>query len=119
MHSTLPPRTTAVRGACKGAWDDIERPEKPTLSPIGPPSPARAHVSRPRVPAGARLRKVARKLRISRLIRIGSNDWYITANGKSHGVIRVRHGVIEELGIANPFLTRNYSAARHFLRSLP
>jgi hypothetical protein len=71
------------------------------------------------VPPGARLRRVARKLRVSRRIRIGANDWYITANGKSHGVIRVRHGVIEEVGIANKFLTRNYLAARHFLRSLP
>jgi hypothetical protein len=34
-------------------------------------------------------------------------------------VIRVRDGVIEEVGIANKFLTRNYAAARHFLRSLP
>jgi hypothetical protein len=71
------------------------------------------------VHTGARLRKVARQLRISRLIRIGANDWYITPNGASHEVIRVRHGVIQEIGIANKFLTRNYSAARQFLRSLP
>jgi hypothetical protein len=70
------------------------------------------------VPPGARLRRVARDLRISRLIRIGANDWYITPNGASHGVIRVRHGVIEEIGIANKFLTRNYSATRQLLRSL-
>jgi hypothetical protein len=68
---------------------------------------------------GARLRKVARQLRISRVIRIGANAWYITSNGSSHGVIRVRHGVIMEVGIANKFLTRNYSATRLFLRSLP
>lgn len=71
------------------------------------------------VSAGARLRKVARALRISRVIRIGANDWYITPNGTSHGVIRVRHGVIEEIGIANKSLTQSYAAARQFLGSLP
>lgn len=67
---------------------------------------------------GARLRRVARRLHLWRRIRIGANDWYIAPNGKSRGVLKVRHGVIQEVGIATRALTRNYAAARRFLRAL-
>jgi hypothetical protein len=67
---------------------------------------------------GTRLKKVARRLHVSRRIRIGLNDWYVTPNGSSHGVLKVRHGVIQEVGIASKEMTRNLRAARQFLRSL-
>jgi hypothetical protein len=67
---------------------------------------------------GARLKKVARRLHVGRRIRIGLNDWYVTPNGTSHGVLKVRHGVIQEVGIAGKRLTGNVRAARQFLRNL-
>jgi hypothetical protein len=67
---------------------------------------------------GTRLSKVAGRLHVSRRIRIGLNDWYVTSNGSSHGVLKVRHGVIQEVGLASIGLTRNLAAARQFLRNL-
>ncbi|MDQ6748431.1 MAG: hypothetical protein M3010_10060 [Candidatus Dormibacteraeota bacterium] len=67
---------------------------------------------------GTRLNKVARRLHVSRRIAIGRNDWYLAPNGFSHGVLKVRHGVILEVGVANRRQTRNLSAARQFLRNL-
>ncbi len=48
---------------------------------------------------------------------IGLNWWYLTRNGSSRGVLKVRHGVIEEIGIANKQLTANRRAADRFLSS--
>ncbi len=70
------------------------------------------------VKPGTRLARVARRLHVSRRIRIGRNDWFIVPNGPSRGVLKVRHGVIEEVGIANRRLTGSYRAARRFLGSL-
>ena len=67
------------------------------------------------VKPGARLSKVARRLHVSKRIRIGANDWYVLPNGASRGVLKVRHGVIEEIGIANKRLTGSYTAAKRFL----
>ena len=50
---------------------------------------------------GARLAKVARHLRAGRPFHIGLNDWYLVPDGSSTGVLKVRHGVIEEVGIAD------------------
>ena len=67
------------------------------------------------VKPGARLSRVARRLRVWRRIRIGLNDWYIAPDGRSRGVLKVRHGVIQEVGIANRALTPNRAAAARFL----
>jgi hypothetical protein len=66
---------------------------------------------------GAKLRKVARKLHVGRRFRVGKNYWYLTPNGSSHGLIKVRHGVIEEIGIAAKALTGNARIDRKFLRT--
>jgi len=51
---------------------------------------------------------------------VGGNAWYLTANGASRGVLKVRHGVILEVGIASKALTelRRRPALLHTLRSL-
>jgi hypothetical protein len=54
---------------------------------------------------GRRLASVARSLRAGRGFRVGLNTWYLTPNGSSRGVLKVRHGVIEEIGIADKRLT--------------
>jgi hypothetical protein len=65
---------------------------------------------------GARLAKVTRRLRAGRAFHIGLNYWYLTPNGQSSGVLKVRHGIIEEIGIADKRLTRGRRAGRRFLR---
>ena len=67
---------------------------------------------------GSRLRRAAHRLRLWRRIRIGLNDWYIAPDGPSRGVLKARHGVVEEVGIAEKALARTYAAARRFLERL-
>ena len=64
----------------------------------------------------ARLAAAARRLHVSRGYRVGLNTWYLTPFGpRSRGVLKVRHGVIEEIGVAElkPAATRR--AALRFL----
>jgi hypothetical protein len=70
------------------------------------------------VRAGTRLAKVRRRLKVGRPYRIGRNTWYLTPNGASHGLIKVQHGVIEEIGIVDRQLTsRGYKQNFRFLNS--
>ena len=70
-----------------------------------------------RVRVGTHVAKVARRLRLGRPFAIGRNRWYVVADGSGRGVMKVRHGVIDEVGIANPGLTRTRAGARRFLSS--
>jgi hypothetical protein len=69
-----------------------------------------------RVHPGARLRAVARRLKVSRPFKIGRNTWYLAPAGPSRGVLKVRHGRIQEIGLADKRLTNRRAAARRFLR---
>jgi hypothetical protein len=69
------------------------------------------------VHVNTRLAKVARRLRTGKGYHVGLNWWYLAPNGSSRGVLKVRDGVIEEIGIANPRLTRTRRAALKFLES--
>jgi len=66
--------------------------------------------------SGTRLRGLAGRLRAQRF-EVGRNTWYLFADGASRGVLKVRRGVIEELGIAERSLTRTRAMSRLFLRS--
>jgi hypothetical protein len=66
---------------------------------------------------GARLSRVARRLKIGRRFTVGLNTWYLTPNGRSRGVLKVRHGIIEEIGIADKRLTGSYRQTRRFLKA--
>jgi len=66
---------------------------------------------------GARLAKVARHLKVGRGFHVGLNWWYLAPNGSSRGVLKVRHGVIDEVGIATARLTQSRPASRRFLKS--
>ena len=66
---------------------------------------------------GTQLGAVARALGTGRGSRIGLNWWYVIANGLSRGVLKVRHGVIEEIGIADVALTSSRPAVWRFLNS--
>ena len=66
---------------------------------------------------GTRLAAVARRLGTGAGFHIGLNTWYLAPNGASTGVLKVRHGIIEEVGIANKLLTSNRHTAWRFLDS--
>ena len=67
---------------------------------------------------GARLSRVRKRLRVGRAFRIGRNTWYMTPNGASYGLIKVQHGVIEEVGIVDRQLTSGgYRRSFRFLNS--
>jgi hypothetical protein len=78
---------------------------------------ANRHYALRGVRPGARLAKVRRKLSVSRGFKVGRNSWYFTANGPSNGVLKVRHGIIEEVGIANKSLTGTPRQKRRVLTS--
>lgn len=50
-------------------------------------------------------------------IRIGLNTWYLVPDGSGRGILKVRGGTIDEIGIANRLLTRDRTATLTFLRS--
>jgi len=50
-------------------------------------------------------------------LRIGHSYWYLAPNGASTVVLKVGHGVVEEIGIAEQRLTRARAAARLLIRS--
>jgi hypothetical protein len=69
------------------------------------------------VRAGAQLTTAARRLAIGPGIRIGLNTWYLAPDGPSRAVFKVRHGTIQEIGIADRGLTGDPRSARRFLSS--
>jgi C-terminal binding-module, SLH-like, of glucodextranase len=66
---------------------------------------------------GASLRTAARRLRLTRGFHIGRNDWYLAPNGASTAVLKVRHRVVEEIGIGTRRITHGRRAQRTFLKS--
>jgi hypothetical protein len=58
---------------------------------------------------------ITKKLRVGKVIAIGLNDWYIAPGKVSQGVLRVRGGIIQEVGIANKTLTNGRAAQKRFL----
>jgi hypothetical protein len=67
---------------------------------------------------GARLSEVARRLRVGRPFKVGLNMWYVTPNGAAHGLLKVRHGRIEEVGVVGRGVTPNRRASRVLLHLL-
>ncbi len=62
-------------------------------------------------------KKVKKHLRVSRPYRVGLNTWYMTADGKNPGLIKVRRGYIEEIGLADARFTHGFSATLRLLRA--
>jgi hypothetical protein len=67
--------------------------------------------------AGTRLVKVRTQLKLGQPLHIGLNYWYVTPGTASNGVLKVRHGIIQEIGIANKTLTQGRRAQARFLAS--
>jgi uncharacterized protein len=73
---------------------------------------ANHHFALDGVRPGTRL-AAARRLHLGRPYAVGANRWYLT---RGRGVLKVRGGMIEEIGIAQQRFTRTRAAARTFLR---
>lgn len=69
------------------------------------------------VKPGTSLASAAHHLKLSKVIRLGLNDWYVIPAATSNGVLKVRHGIIQEIGIANKRLTATRTAQTRLLIS--
>jgi ABC-2 type transport system ATP-binding protein len=77
---------------------------------------ANHHYALKGVRVGARVAAVRKRLRLGPEYAIGLNDWYLAPAGATREIVKVRHGRIQELGIANPQVTSG-SLLLRFLRS--
>jgi len=66
---------------------------------------------------GAMITAAAKKLKLGKVFRIGLNDWYLAPAGPVTAILKVRHSIVQEIGIANKQLTQGRSAQRTFLTS--
>ncbi len=66
---------------------------------------------------GATLTAARRRLPGGDHERIGGNEWYLAPAGRATAVLKVRGGVVQEVGIATRQLTRTAKADRAFLTS--
>jgi pimeloyl-ACP methyl ester carboxylesterase len=75
---------------------------------------ANRHYALRGVRPGARVSRIAKRLHLAKPFQIGLNRWYVTAGS---GVLKVRRGVVEEIGIASRQLLHGRAAQRRLLRS--
>jgi hypothetical protein len=59
---------------------------------------------------GARLASAAHRLKLGKVIRLGLNDWYVIPGVTRNGVLKVRHGIIQEIRITNKRVTATRTA---------
>jgi hypothetical protein len=69
------------------------------------------------VSVGLKITKVAKRLKLGKVIPIGLNDWYIAPGTRSNYVFKVRRGIIQEIGIANKRDTTTRTQQKRFLAS--
>ena len=58
---------------------------------------------------------VVRRLQLGQPIELGPNLWYIIPSRLSTGVLKVRHGIIYEIGIVDEALTSTRAAQARLL----
>jgi uncharacterized protein len=78
---------------------------------------ASRHYSLDGVRPGTRLAAVAKRLKLGKGLHVGLNWWYFAPGSASHGLLKVRHGRIEEIGIANAQLTQTRRTQWRFMTS--
>jgi hypothetical protein len=66
---------------------------------------------------GATIAAAGKKLKLSKVFRIGLNDWYLAPVGSVTAILKVRNGIVQEIGVADKQLTRSRTAQRLFLTS--
>jgi hypothetical protein len=68
---------------------------------------------------GTRLAKIKSRVRAIKPYRIGRNTWYVIDGKQSNGLLKVQHGVVEEVGILGRRLSHGRRATRRALTSFP
>ncbi len=66
---------------------------------------------------GASVAAAATSLKLGTPFRIGANQWYLAPAGRATAVLKVRGGIVQEIGIATRQLTKTRHAQRTFLTS--
>jgi hypothetical protein len=66
---------------------------------------------------GATLAAARKRLAHGKLLHVGGNDWYLAPAGAATAVLEVRHGLVQQVGIADKRLTGSPSAERRLLSS--
>jgi dienelactone hydrolase len=66
---------------------------------------------------GATLAAAAKALHPTGPFHVGLNFWYLASNGPSTAVLKVRHGIVEEIGIGDRALLHGHKADLVFLES--
>jgi L-asparaginase II len=69
------------------------------------------------VQPGTPLAAAARKLAVGHVFKVGGSEWYIASGAAANGILKVRHGIIQEIGIADGSITRGRKAMSTFLAS--
>ena len=66
---------------------------------------------------GATLTAAQHALPAGNLFTVGANEWYLAPAGPATAVLKVRHGIVEEVGIGDSALTNTKGAQRTFINS--
>jgi hypothetical protein len=66
---------------------------------------------------GDTIATAAKDLHLSKAYVIGANTWYFAARPGANGIIKVRHGVVYEIGLASKPLTKTPKAQHAFITS--
>jgi hypothetical protein len=69
------------------------------------------------VKPGATLAVAAHELKLGRVFHIGLNSWYVASGARANDVIKVRHGIVQEVGIIDKRLNTNRPAQQRLLTS--
>jgi len=67
--------------------------------------------------AGATVAAAGKKLKLESPFHIGANYWYLASIGGSEAILKVRGGIVQELGIGDKVLLKGRKAQRAFLSS--
>jgi hypothetical protein len=67
---------------------------------------------------GSPLSTARTRLKLTHGYDIGLNTWYLAAGRDATGALKVRDGIIHEIGIADPALTHTAAQQRTFLHHL-
>lgn len=66
---------------------------------------------------GATVAAAGQQLKLAGPFHVGLNYWYLAPNGSSTAVLKVRRGLVEEIGIGDKSLTTGHQAEINFLKS--
>lgn len=66
---------------------------------------------------GTRLRVAVRRLDLGTPIHLGPNYWYVVPGDAADGILKVRHGIVEEVGVADRQLLSTRTGQWELLRN--